>query len=190
MEKSSQHILVHFVSIVGLGVLLYAYPLAFALLLFNDYQIIDLFSALGIPVEIRAFLILPLSVLLVLAGFLFWLPQRKSQLAQLTRLSAPILESSSWMQRAYCSLALLLAGLVPLAILACLAFVLFMYVFVAAFSTTPPSATQEIYDIVYVLIHLGFAFAQFAMAFLVARFYWRLLQSTRADRAAAPQHTA
>lgn len=173
MGKMLQLIVAHFTLVAGLILLLYAYPLVFVLMLYTDYGLIDIFNALGIQVGIRAFLILPFVILLTLTGFCLW------------RLPGKLLfKSSAWIQHSDCFLAFIFAALAPLSGLFALMFVFLMYVLVAAFDTQPPDLSRRYYDIAYVLIHTSFALGQSLLAFWVARFYWRLLQSTRANRAA------
>lgn len=158
----------YLISIIGKILLLLAFPLSFGIIIVYDYVLADFFQNLNINIELRGFLTVPLTFLLILSG----------------RFLSTRTPNSN--QRIYFATILCFAILSVLATLGVLAFVLIM-LFFSFISAYPINPTDRYPFYTFVVTQFVLALGQLGVTSWLVRYHGRLLQSTRAKRAAGNQ---
>ena len=184
MLSAVQKILTYALLTVGMLLALFAFPLSYVVFAKYGPSIFGTLGGWGVPVEVRYFLVVFLSVPLILIGsYLLHSQWRFLRLGDsISRNMASGFTLRVQLQQAYCALVLLFTALSPLTNLMALGLV--VLIFLISHIDYPPSGSQKVALYGSTMIQVGLAIGEFAIAFVVARSFWRLLQSTRASRTA------
>jgi hypothetical protein len=165
-----------FTSTIGLALLLFATSFALTLSWYFGNEILIGFMRLGIMSFLDILVSLPLAIVFAALGIYVWLPRRRLHHIRNSESEPkqPSLVYYTWMFS--------LAVFSLLADILAIGWVLLVWV-VAHFPDFPPSVEKQQVFTVFLIGHLLFLVGQIVIAFLIARSYWRLLQSTRANHA-------
>ena len=184
MLSTTHRIVNHILLTVGLVLAMFAFPLSYAMLFKYGARIGETLHDWRVPAELNYFPAVALTIPPLLVGFWLWRSQWRFLKVEenISRNTASGFVIGVWLERIFCALGPFLAALSVPANLSALGLVVLQSLLVDVDTPLPTNLKLAVYT--SLLIQVGLALCEFAIAFVVARSFWRLLQSTRASRTA------